>query len=134
MSSFQRCNICKNINNGGCGCAISGTLQAIHSAANEGKKFDSEKPDLSLCPKEALEEMAKAFQWGEKKYGRYNYRSGMDWHRLIAATLRHITAFNEGEDLDSESGYNHLGHALASISMLLVYVKNDLGKDTRYKK
>lgn len=97
-------------------------------------KFDSEKPDLSLLPREALDEMAKAFQHGEKKYGRYNYRAGMDWHRLIAASLRHITAFNEGEDLDKESNFSHLGHALASLAMLLVYYKHNLGKDTRYGK
>ncbi len=99
-----------------------------------GIKHDQEKPDLSLLPKEFLEEVAKAFMHGEKKYGRYNYRNGMDWHRLIAACFRHITAFNEGEDNDKESSFSHLGHAGACIAMLLVYKKNSLGKDTRYKK
>lgn len=99
----------------------------------EGRKDDQAKPDLSLLPKEFLEEVAKAFMHGEKKYGRYNYRAGMDWHRLVAACLRHISAFNEGEDTDSESNYSHLGHAGACIAMLLVYQTNKLGKDTRYK-
>lgn len=100
----------------------------------EGRKDDQEKPDLSLLPKEALEAMALAFMHGEKKYGRYNFRAGMDWHRLIAASLRHITAFNEGENTDVESGFSHLGHASACLAMLLVYEQNALGKDTRYKK
>lgn len=100
----------------------------------EGRKDDQEKPDLSLLPREFLEEVAKAFMHGEKKYGRYNYRAGLNWHRLIAAAMRHITAFNEGENMDVESGHSHLGHAGACIAMLLVYQQNTLGKDTRYKK
>ncbi len=99
----------------------------------EGIKHDQDKPDLSLLPKEALEAMAFAFQYGEKKYGRHNFRAGMDWHRPLAAALRHITAFNDGEDLDSESGVSHLGHALAAISMLIVYQTKKVGKDTRAK-
>lgn len=99
----------------------------------EGHKDDAEKPDLSLLPREFLEEVAKAFMHGEKKYGRYNYRNGMDWHRIIAASIRHISAFNEGENTDSESGLNHLGHAGACIAMLVVYFNNKLGTDTRYK-
>lgn len=100
----------------------------------EGKKNDQAKPDLSLLPREFLDEVAKAFMHGEKKYGRYNYLGGLEWHRLVGAALRHITAFNEGEDIDAESGNHHLGHAGASIAMLMVYCARSLGKDTRNKK
>lgn len=99
----------------------------------EGKKYDLGKPDLSLLPKEFLEATAQAFMHGEKKYGRYNYLNGMEWHRLVAAALRHITAFNEGEDFDAESGYSHLGHASACLAMLLTFQNRGLGKDTRNK-
>lgn len=98
----------------------------------QGVKHDNEKPDLSLLPREFLVATAQAFMHGEAKYGRYNYRLGMDWHRLVAAALRHITAFNEGEDLDPESNYPHLGHAGACLAMLIVYQANNLGKDTRH--
>lgn len=97
------------------------------------KKHDQEKPDLSLLPSAFLEEVAKAFMHGETKYGRHNYLQGLDWHRVTAAALRHLTAFNDGQDKDSESGLLHLGHAGACIAMLLVYYKKGLGKDTRRK-
>lgn len=100
----------------------------------EGRKDDQQKPDLSLLPREALETMAYAFMHGEKKYGRYNYLGGMDWHRPLSAALRHITAYNSGENLDVESGISHLGHALAAIAMLVVYQTKGLGTDTRYKR
>lgn len=106
-------------------------LEEKHS--KQGVKHDQSKPDLSLLPREFLVEVARAFEHGEKKYGRYNYRNGMDWHRILAAALRHLVAWNEGENLDPESGNNHLGHAGACIAMLLVYQSRSLGKDTRHE-
>lgn len=103
------------------------------SSKTEGLKFDSGKPDLSLCPLVALEEMAKAFMVGEQKYGRHNYLKGMDVHRLVAAAMRHLMAYKEGEDLDPETGVTtHLGHALACLAMILDMKKHNTLKDTRY--
>lgn len=99
-----------------------------------GKKYDQSKPDLSLIPRPALEQMAYAFMHGEVKYGRYNYCAGFDSHRLLAAAFRHLTQWQSGEDLDSESGYSHLGHALASIAMLLHIQELGTMRDTRYRK
>lgn len=104
-----------------------------HFKTEAGVKHDESKIDLSLLPKELLEETAKAFMWGEKKYGRNNFRGGMEHHRLVAAALRHITAYNSGEDNDIESGNSHLGHAVASLGMLLVLIKTGKGQDTRFK-
>lgn len=95
------------------------------------KKFDSDKPDLSLNPRVALEQMAYAFQLGEKKYGRYNFHKGMEASRLVAATLRHVCAWNEGENADPESGKSHLGHALACIAMILEQERRGTLKDNR---
>lgn len=84
-----------------------------------GLKFDSDKPDLSLIPRSFLDEVAKALMFGEKKYSRYNYREGFQASRLVGAALRHITAWMWVEDLDPESGLNHLAHAGASLAMLI---------------
>lgn len=100
----------------------------------EGVKHDQAKPDLSLLPKEFLDEVAFAFMYGENKYGRYNYANGLAWHRVIAAGFRHLSAFNSGEDKDVESGLNHLSHLGACCAMLLVYYKRGIGEDTREKR
>lgn len=84
-----------------------------------GTKHDTGKPDLSLVPRVAVEEIAKALTYGEKKYERYNYLKGFNSNRLIAASLRHITAWQDGEEVDAESGLSHMAHALACLSMLL---------------
>ena len=86
---------------------------------SEGRKDDSQKPDLSLVPMVLLIAAARAFEFGAKKYGRHNFHKGMQTSRIVAACLRHITAYNEGEDLDPESGTSHLGHAAACLAMIL---------------
>lgn len=95
------------------------------------KKNDNSKPDLSLLPSVALEAMSRALMFGENKYGRYNYCNGFESHRLVAACLRHVTAWQDGEDNDPESGGSHLGHALASLAMLLHTIQLGTNKDTR---
>lgn len=99
-----------------------------------GKKNDMGKPDLSLVPLSALEEEAKGFMLGEKKYGRYNYMAGLEASRLIGAALRHIHAWNTGEDLDPESGASHLGHARCCLAMVLECQRLGTLKDNRYQK
>lgn len=97
-------------------------------------KHDDNKPDLALLPYPALVEMSQAFMYGERKYARHNYRHGFETHRLIGAALRHIYKWENGEDLDPESGVSHLGHALASIAMLITNIAEDAATDTRHRK
>ena len=93
-----------------------------------GTKHDSAKADLALVPLTFIEATARALQYGEKKYGRYNYTSGFKTHRLISAALRHILAWESGEDNDKESGLSHLDHAAANLAMLLH--NNSIGTST----
>ncbi len=98
-----------------------------------GTKYDSGKPDLSLLPTSSLEAMARALMYGEQKYNRNNFKAGFNSNRLIAACLRHVNAWNDGEDLDPESGVDHLGHALACLAMLTECRKLGTLVDGRYK-
>jgi hypothetical protein len=97
-------------------------------------KFDGDKPRISLIPKDALWEMGKAFKHGEQKYGTFNYKHGFKYTRLADAAMRHLTQFMDGENNDSESGHSHLGHAMASIAMLLDSHINHPELDDRYKR
>lgn len=99
----------------------------------EAIKYDSSKPRMDLLPFEALEEVARALAFGAEKYGDHNWRGGMQWSRLVAALLRHVSAFVKGEDRDSESGLSHLAHAACCTLFLLSYVITSKGTDDRYK-
>lgn len=111
--------------------APSTPIELAYQQVSGGKKFDTHKPDLSLVPRSAIEGMARAFMVGEKKYGRYNFTQGMESHRFIAAAMRHIVAWQDGESLDPETGNHHLWHALASIAMLLECERLGTLEDTR---
>lgn len=98
----------------------------------DATKFDSEKAKICLLPTEALREVAKVVGFGATKYGRYNWRQGMDWTRLYDAAQRHLWAWLEGETRDSDSRMRHLAHAACSILFLLSYEITGTGKDDRY--
>jgi hypothetical protein len=101
-----------------------------------GTKYDGEKPRLSLIPSSLFTEVGKVLTYGAKKYAAHNWRAGIDDDRLISAALRHIVAYNEGEDLDEESGLPHLAHAICELSFALEQMtKKDIYNefDNRYK-
>ena len=109
----------------------------IEEHPKKGTKNDSnymEKPPLDLLTLEFQTGTAQALGFGANKYGRHNFRGGIDHSRLIAAALRHLNQYNNGQDLDSESGLSHLSHAAASLNMLMWMVANRPELDDRYKK
>jgi hypothetical protein len=89
---------------------------------------------MALLPPEALNEVAQVFTFGAKKYGADNWRAGLSYRRLLSATMRHVNAYNSGEDIDSESGLSHTAHAVANLLMLCEYSLLDLGEDDRWTK
>lgn len=107
--------------------------RTIEISSNKGIKNDTGKPSITLIPKEALWGMAQAFTYGSVKYGRHNFREGIDYSRLADAAYRHLSAYMDGETIDKESGNNHLYHALASIAMLTYMDANKPEHDDRYK-
>ena len=79
-----------------------------------GEKYDDNKLDYTLIPKDALDEVVRVLMYGAEKYDRDNwYKVDNGRHRYDKAALRHLFAEADGEDLD-ESGYYHLAHAAAS--------------------
>ena len=98
----------------------------------EAFKHDDGKPPIGLIPYSAIIEEAMVLGFGCEKYGPHQWRGGMEWSRLINAALRHLHAFNNGEDLDPETGFCHLGHARASLGFLIEYMTTHPELDDRY--
>ena len=69
-----------------------------------GLKKDQDKVRVELLPSAPLIMIGDVLTFGAKKYADHNWRGGFDYSRLLGANLRHILAFNDGEDLDPESG------------------------------
>ena len=96
-------------------------------------KHDTNKIPVELLPSQALEEIAKVLAFGAIKYDSWNWAKGFKWMRLIGAAIRHLYAFQRGEDKDPESGLSHLAHAGCCVLFLLQHEISKLGQDDRYK-
>ena len=97
-----------------------------------GVKYDAGKDPIALLDSFALTQLAKVLGYGEFKYEAHNWRKGMAWSRVYSAAQRHLLAWNDGEDIDPESGLPHLAHAFCCIMFLLNYSKTHQEKDDRY--
>lgn len=96
-----------------------------------GIKHDNGKPKLHLIPKEAMEMMAQALEYGANKYGKRNFEAGIAYTRLLDAALRHLYKWAHKEDFDEESGLNHISHAMSNLAMLAYMIKNKPDMDDR---
>jgi hypothetical protein len=78
------------------------------------------KPNLALVPPATLIYLALAHESGAAKYGAYNWRvTNVEAMTYVAAAMRHITEWLDGQDKAADSGIHHLAHALASLSVLV---------------
>lgn len=93
-----------------------------------GIKHDSEKPDYSLIPPNALEDVVKVLTYGAQKYDRNNWQHLEDLNnRYFAAAQRHMWALKRGETTDDETGIHHAAHAICCMMFLLefFYLQNE---------
>lgn len=99
-----------------------------------GLKYNAGKPPLSWIPRSALVAEAQVLAFGAKKYGRDNWRKGLPWSEVIDASLRHIFAFADGEDLDQETALSHIAHAITELSFLMEFTETHPELDDRGSK
>ena len=83
---------------------------------SEGRKFDGEKPRMYLLPPKAIQEVAKVLTFGAQKYDEDNWKK-LDnlQNRYTGASLRHIFAIMDGEELDPETECYHEAHAICCL-------------------
>lgn len=85
-----------------------------------GKKFDQEKPRWSLLPLSALKPVVQVLTNGAKKYADDNWKKVPNAkERYLSAALRHLEAYQSGEELDKEWGLPHLAHAICGLLFML---------------
>jgi hypothetical protein len=88
-----------------------------------GARFNSGKPDYSLIPLCTLEDEARVWMHGKAKYAAWNWAKGMAWSVPFGCAMRHLAAWQKGEEIDPESGLPHLAHAMCNLRMLTLYSK-----------
>jgi|ERR1035437_1396603 hypothetical protein len=80
----------------------------------------AKKVNLHLVPASSIIYQALAMENGARRYGPYNWRENKVICTIyISAAMRHLQAFLDGEELAPDSLIPHLGHALASIGIIV---------------
>ena len=88
--------------------------------ANPKQLYGDRKVPLHLVPASATAYAAVALKEGARKYGAFNWRhSNVEAMTYVGATLKHMSAYMDGETIDPESGNPHLAHAMASLAILI---------------
>lgn len=90
------------------------------TAQNPKDIAGSRKPPLHLVPPVANIHECMVLAYGAKKYGTFNWRDErIQLTRYVAAAMRHLSAWTDGEDDDPDSKLPHLAHARATLGIML---------------
>jgi hypothetical protein len=91
-----------------------------------------QKPQrMDLLPWDALQWIAEHYDIGAAKYEDRNWERGYAYSLSFAAMMRHIAAWWQGEDIDTETGSNHLQAAAFHMLALCAYTLRSTGTDDR---
>lgn len=74
---------------------------------------------MELLPLVAIRSVADVMTFGANKYADNGWKSLPDAkRRYTGAMLRHLTAIEEGEEVDPESGLPHISHVTCNAVFL----------------
>lgn len=98
----------------------SGSAEPLSSKLSNPKDVCGvRKAPMSTVSAAVLAEIGVAMLEGSCKYGRHNYRAaGVRASVYYDATMRHLMAWWEGEDIDPDSGMSHITKAITSLVVL----------------
>lgn len=97
-----------------------------------GDRYNETKARVDLIPWDAIEEVAKVYEYGAKKYADRNWEEGLEWNKGCAASLqRHLIDWSLGIDFDEESGLPHDLHIAFNALALITFRLRQIGVDDR---
>lgn len=102
---------------------------------NPKKSEGDQKEPVHLMPAQTIIQTSRVLAHGAEKYGEFNWRSTeIDLQTYIGATLRHLLAIMEGEDVDPDSGEDHWAHISANAAVVIDSKVHGFVRDNRKRK
>lgn len=96
-------------------------------------RFNKGKPETSQLDPRFILALADLMTVSAEKYGKFNWALGQQYHTPFDSCMRHLLKFMNGENVDEESGKDHLLHAAANLMILWTSTKLDNEElDTRH--
>ena len=106
-------------------------VKAEQAKPQQAMKNSGGKVPLSMLPPHALVEIAKVRKFGADKYATWDWMKSRNHLEYLDAILRHLLAWQAGENNDPESGLPHLAHAACGLMFLLEFERSGAGTDDR---
>jgi len=108
---------------------VSGEVR-ITDPRTGGQK--GQKPiQFHTIPPEFLMEVGRVYFAGAQKYAARNFERGYKWSLSFDAMMRHLWAWWGGEEIDPESGCNHMAHGIWHCFQLMLLAKYHRDLDDR---
>ena len=104
----------------------------LDNTTSLGTRDNAGKPRWSLVDFDALEPMVRVLEFGAQKYGDNNWKKGLKTTEICESLLRHIIAYLNCENNDSESKLPHIGHILCNAMFLSYMTQFRPDCDTRH--
>lgn len=99
----------------------------MNTMENKAKKNDrkDDKTRWELMPLDCLDDVARVFTEGAKKYGDNNWQNLENgFERYKAAMIRHLIEYERGNEFDEETGCRHLAQVCWNSLAMLWISKN----------
>src|ERR1019366_1729441 len=131
----KNCTMCKWLMDEGTGrlATMSDTGEVRVTDPKTGGQKGKKLAQLGAIDPASLLELAKVAGYGQANYARFNYLKGFDWSLLIDALYRHLLRFQNGEELDPESGLSPAAHVAWHALALVSFSQRKLGTDDGYR-
>lgn len=97
------------------------TKALITRDKEQALRYNEGKLEWTLVDFRSLEGMVRVLEKGAKKYDRHNWKKGMPITKVAESLMRHLVAFLDGEDIDSESACRHISHVMCN-AMFIEYI------------
>lgn len=108
--------------------------EEVRATSTTGGQKGRKQAQFGLIPTGPLTQLAEHYGRGAEKYDANQWRAGYPWSWSYDALQRHANAFWSGEDLDEETGSNHMVAVAWHAFTLLEFYENNKDQDDRYKK
>jgi hypothetical protein len=99
------------------------------------ERHNQGKPRLSMVfdLPHALRGATEVLEFGMAKYSRGNFKLGLPWTEVADSLLRHLLAWQGGDDIDEESKLFHVDHIAVNALFLAEFFRSRPEFDDRVK-
>lgn len=101
--------------------------------SEHGDRFNTGKLRYDLVSPIAMRWLAEVYTHGATKYADRNWEKGLPLMSIFASLQRHVWAWAQGQDLDTESGLPHMAHVMWNSAAILHLAQTKPDLDDRVK-